>query len=393
MEHEPKRVTFTLKNLLAVVLIASLLLALLAPAIQAAREASRRNECAARVKTIGLGLQMHHDAFKRFPALSNQGDPAGSADVWHTAPGAVFSPNTRTPNGYTQSPASAAGYSWLVMILPYLEQQDLFDDIEAASQSFRYEAFSAMGVSGKPFSSTSSAGSHFATTQLDALVCPSFHGSTISTASSGTARPAVTIAAYAKLFNGTTRPAVGVAITNYVALSATHLACMGPGPVGANLWEPANGTIVPGKGLNMKAVLDGTSRTLIVCETKEPTVNSWYDGTVGWTVGTNPSASSQPIVDNLTNSWVFPPDTNHACGLNFGPGSDGQPLFAPHGTTAAQREPVSWGPSGDHSGGVVMHLACDASVHAITSDIDPPLYLRLITRAGREPVAICDSKD
>ncbi len=51
---------------------------------------------------------------------------------------------------------------------------------------------------------------------------------------------------------------------------------------------------------------------------------------------------------------------------------------------------IAWGPSSDHSGGVVLHLACDGSVHAITTDVDPSLYVQLVTRAGREPVTLPD---
>ncbi|HEY1784439.1 MAG TPA: DUF1559 domain-containing protein [Pirellulales bacterium] len=392
MEAEPQRSTFTLKNLLAVMLVIAVLLGLAAPAIQAGREAARRNQCSSRTKIIAMGLLNHHDIFKRFPPLSGQGDPDGSADVWQTAPGSTFAANTPAPNGYAQSPASAAGYGWLVMILPYLEEHELFDALVAASDSFSYEAFSTTGARGLPFSVPGSANAHFATVQFEEFQCPSVHGDGISTASTGTARPPVTIAAYARLSNGSARLPSGVATTNYVALSATHLACMGlgPGDPAYKDVEPPNGVIVPGKGLSMKSVVDGTSKTLILCETNEPAVSSWYDGTVCWTVGANPSASKQPAV-NGNGWWSFPEGTTDACGLNFGPGAGGQPLFAPGGTTPAQLQPVSWGPSSYHIGGVVMHLACDGSSHAITSDIDPTLYLQLITRAGREPVVVCDT--
>ncbi len=163
--------------------------------------------------------------------------------------------------------------------------------------------------------------------------------------------------------------------------------------------EPPNGAIVPGYGKNPNhTITDGRSKTLIVCETKEPAVNSWYDGTVCWTVGANPSASHQPTrstaalglngIANESGRWVFPQGTTGAGGLNYGPGASKLTLFAPSGTTPAQTQPVSWGPSSDHPGGVVMHLACDGSVHALTEDIDPELYLSLITRAGGESTLI-----
>ncbi len=309
----------------------------------------------------------------------------------------AFSPDGPPPNGYAEAPAKAAGYSWIVRILPYLEEGVLHNLISAASDKFQYEAFSTTGSGGLPFAvSIEGTTRHFATVELDELMCPDYRGGPISRASSDTARPPVTIAPYSRLFNAAAKPHVGVAISNYFALSATHLACMALGPDDAPTAdaEPPNGVIVPGVGLEMNSVLDGTSKTLIVCETKEPAVNSWYDGTVCWTVGANPSASSQPTPvtapcgDPAPRFWVFPRGTANAGSLNYGPGANGKPLFAPKGTTPAQTQPVSWGPSSDHSGGVVIHLACDASVHAIAPDIDPDLYLQLITRAGCEPTVL-----
>ncbi|HEY1784440.1 MAG TPA: DUF1559 domain-containing protein, partial [Pirellulales bacterium] len=272
------------------------------------------------------------------------------------------------------------------MILPYMEETVLYNQVSAASNKLEYEAFSISGAKGAPFSVTlGGAMRHFATIQLDEVACPSYGGQPVSTASSGTAQPPVTIAAYAALFDGSASPPTGVAISNYVALSATHLACMafGPNDPPTAAAEPPNGVIVPGSGLNMKSILDGTSNTLIVCETKEPAVNSWYDGTVCWTVGANPNASSPPV-RNSSGYWSFPAGTTNAGSLNYGP--DKNTLFAPNGTTPAQTQPVSWGPSSDHT--VVVHLAADASVHAINPDIDPTLYIQLISRADREPATI-----
>ena len=60
------------------------------------------------------------------------------------------------------------------------------------------------------------------------------------------------------------------------------------------------------------------------------------------------------------------------------------PALAGYGATP---QVISWGPSSNHPGGVVNHLAADGAIHAITDDIDPTLYMHLVTRAGREPIA------
>ena len=56
-------------------------------------------------------------------------------------------------------------------------------------------------------------------------------------------------------------------MSNYVAMSATHISCMITSP--DDTAEMANGTIIPGNGLTFKSLIDGTSKTIVACETRE----------------------------------------------------------------------------------------------------------------------------
>lgn len=95
---------FTLVELLVVIAIIGLLIGLLLPAVQAAREAARRAECSNNLKQIGLAIQMYYDTNRRLPA----GWTAYTADG-------------RQPQVNGQP-----GWAWGAVILPYLEQMNLY---------------------------------------------------------------------------------------------------------------------------------------------------------------------------------------------------------------------------------------------------------------------------
>lgn len=108
---------FTLVELLVVIAIIGILVALLLPAIQAAREAARRSSCSNNLRNLGLAVLNHIDTSKHFPISEGWTDPQqDEANVV----AAVSGPNGR----------KLSGKGWILSILPQLEEQSLYDQIE-----------------------------------------------------------------------------------------------------------------------------------------------------------------------------------------------------------------------------------------------------------------------
>lgn len=111
---------FTLVELLVVIAIIGVLVALLLPAVQQAREAARRMQCSNNLRQMALAMHTHHDTFNTFPIGSNQFKPDG---------------NIETDRGWM---------GWSIAILPFIEQRNLFErydrnnnSLSAANQEVR----------------------------------------------------------------------------------------------------------------------------------------------------------------------------------------------------------------------------------------------------------------
>jgi len=111
----PQRRAFTLIELLVVIAIIAILIALLVPAVQKVREAAARSQCSNNMKQIGLALLGYHDNTKVLP-------PGAAADI---AP-------WKTP---TTAANADWGSSWMVFILPFIDQANVNDKWQFSGQS------------------------------------------------------------------------------------------------------------------------------------------------------------------------------------------------------------------------------------------------------------------
>jgi prepilin-type N-terminal cleavage/methylation domain-containing protein/prepilin-type processing-associated H-X9-DG protein len=268
---------FTLIELLVVIAIIAILIGLLLPAVQKVREAASRMSCSNNLKQLGIAVHSYHDANNRFPY---NGDDVRRAGCCYN-------------DGYTM-------WSWLARSLPYIEQDNRFNQMRITDPAV------TMG-----FSRTSG---YFGTPVIKTFRCPSDDTIDIRTDC-------------ANMPGGT---AVGV--TSYKGVSGNNW-CWGTytntGPTGdCNGLDNGNGIFWRSdylRPLRMTHITDGTSNTLMVGEDlgKMNIHNGWpYSNTA---VGTcsiplnNALVAGQPGFNN-PGDWpnVYSFRSRHTAGANFG---------------------------------------------------------------------------
>jgi len=435
MERKQPIAGFTLVELLVVIAIIGVLIALSLPAVQAAREAARRNSCSNNVKQICLALQMMEAGQKYYPLAS-------------TAPYNGGSPTTvgllNNQIGTTNTPGD--GYSWLVQLLPYVEQTALHERMDRAvvhgsASRFLAGPFSpaiTIIATGQPGADKPCAFQQ----QIEVFKCPSFPGGDESKSKvGGTLTPPVT---------GAKVPAA-MAVGNYVCLPSTHynqdgvgtgrdagggataslfgsvsgakpkrLAGNGALPFWQRINSADNLRFGKVKGLTHAGIRDGHSNTIFFAETREEIWNGWMSGICSFVVAVDPGpgagnrvskfAPGAPATGRATLRFAFV-DTVGQTSLNVGkevqrnggggvnttepPKGDGKSAWFyfkhwPQRATTPAPTGVNvdriFGPSSAHSGGVVLHGFGDGHAAAIQDAIDRNVYLWLVTRAGDETV-------
>ncbi len=329
---------FALRDLLAMICCLSMLGMLGCMWINDAHISSNRSGCLSNIRQLALSVANYESANERFPVVTDATAPL------HAVPPGTLADDT----------ANSSGYGWLVRMLPYIEETILMDELVDSSERFSVRPFDV--------SASREDGTHFSTVQLSAFRCPAIRGE-------ATVQPGV-----GSEYDAHQMVGGYPAITSYMAIVGTHVS---EGQV------VENGVIVSrcvnapetcdGRSVTLRDVGDGISNTLILCETTEPVYAAWIDGQATWVVGIEPGGVGKPDDAGHPTAQATTIDT-------FAYSASALPDAWPGRLTRDR------GPSSDHPGGAVMHAFADAHTKALSPDIDPTVYYRLITRNGGEPV-------
>ncbi|MBX3427542.1 MAG: DUF1559 domain-containing protein [Pirellulales bacterium] len=324
---------FTLVELLVVIAIIGVLVALLLPAIQAAREAARRTQCQNNLKQMALGCLNHHDTHKHFPT-------GGWGWFWAGDPDRGFGKDQ--PGG------------WVYNMLPYLEQG----------------ALHAQGKDGQPDVLTRDQREGSRRTlesPLDAITCPSRRpgGQTFPYKNSVGIYNALKPENCGRSDYAINAGSVWVETQNDNQFPQTYAAVAGFD----NRWMEAalqasgrdagaelNGISYQRSQIGIRQVSDGTSNTYLVGEKALTLTN--YD--TGDDPGDNETWCTGFNNDNYRKTAA---GSNYLAPLALTPIQD-----APEYPAAANGE-GSRGFGSSHSGGVNMAY-CDGSIHLISFDVD-----------------------
>ena len=376
----PDRRAFTLVELLVVIAIIGVLIALLLPAVQAARESARRTTCVNQVKQIGLAMQNHLSAKQVFPTGGNTKSP----DIADYVSGGTNNPGT--PNGPDKQ-----GLGWAYQILPYLEQGAVQNitkqsDLQTTLISL-YFCPSRRSPQRLSSDTTTTVLIDYASAQPSSYKCPT----TIAPGEKYNVRPFDVYSgshidandAFWCGNNGNIPPPDGV-YDGVIVRTPYRITGCDPTSAcsAATQTAPARGQYVPGnpKAVQPKQVTDGMSNTFMVSE-KYVRSDVYYGGVSptrvfsasddrGWTDGWDPDTvrftGYQPIGDSDPSCFTSDVNISRRCN------GDGPDVFF-------------FGSA--HTGGINAVFA-DVSVHFISFDVDVVVFNSLGTRNGEETVDI-----
>jgi prepilin-type N-terminal cleavage/methylation domain-containing protein len=324
-----KSAAFTLVELLVVIAIIGVLVALLLPAVQAAREAARRSDCQNRLRQVALACVSHHDAKGYFPSGSatDKEDPQPGANTSYTA------------------------FSFIPHILPYMEQQAVQNSMNMKQAWFRPVNYDTAFK-----------------TPLPGLACPSQNPVQLTFVTKpGSTDPPEEYAYLQPHYMGVMGAKDNCPYTATTFPETTYtLAPANAAPNCGNGGTADNGILYIGSRVKFKDIADGGSNTFLIGEA------SWDVGPQRpWMVGFSSNTQLAGHFTYVIKNIAYPLNTAYRVYPNP-PG--GQPY--PNNDT-------SFGSL--HPGGTFMAL-CDASVHFVREDVDLKGVLKAMASRGSEEI-------
>lgn len=339
---------FTLIELLVVIAIIAILVALLLPAVQQAREAARRSSCKNNLKQLGLAIHNYHEVSNQFP-LSPTNIYDGTQPNWN----------------------NASRGTYLVQMLPYVEQSAIFDALD-------FRAVGTPWVAGLPGptvnleAQTDPQGQLFRKKTIPVFLCPSDDFDFYLGHS--------TRANYAMSMGNQAMPSNANSFGAACTLYPGNL--FGTGPVGHGntyIGGQISGIISrAGWSANFRDVVDGTSNVILAGEIRngcgDHSVNGWFHFNAMWIATTAPI--NYPIA-------CYPGSP-----LPDGSTYDGAPQSsATTGCNNWRNWQTSQGFKSLHVGGA-QFVMCDGSVQFLSENIDYLTYQYLGDRKDGNPVNI-----
>ncbi len=382
-----RRRAFTLIELLVVIAIIAVLIALLLPAVQAAREAARRSQCVNNVKQLVLGLHNFESTNGTFPKGSNE-------------------PYLNGLDGTTGSDALGSdqtepfGPNWAVMILPYIEQQALYNTANVGSYPGWAGPYAVPNASTAPNAAMydmSWASSTLRSTRLAAFVCPSDSlnsaGAFFNTPSDATG----VNAAYSPKNQLTGELLTNWARGNYGAVQGAtdpdH--CIGGSdgsgsiahPIDPYPGMPKTGIFSLNYGARIAEVTDGLSNTAAIGELRVGLTSTDIRGT--WAIGLGMASlcgHAKPYNPTPNNKYGIP--LANGCGDGGDEIQAGPVIAMSHPNGAAEGMGFNCGSGmynsggqcrSQHPGGVNMGFA-DGSVKFIKNTVSQIVWYSILVR-------------
>ena len=323
------RAGFTLIELLVVIAIIGVLVALIMPAVQAARESANRAKCQNNLKQLGLAAQEYHDAFSSFPAgwycnaqVDNNGNPIAMGVTPNCSTTGVPTPYSDMWNG-------------LPGLFLKIEQVNLWNEINFNLPCTYPDNFTS------------------ARRTIEGFVCPSN-------------RPPGTVKYTAQTSAGTA-PTVTWGASDYRGNSAAdmNLNCNDKTPTNCVVYD--NGVMFQNSQVSMADITDGTSTTMLIGES---------------TLAVNPPAP--PGIYAGGGSW---PDARTCCMRTVWLRTLGKAIPGT-GIGATPAYPFC----GSKHPSMVNFARCDGSVGPITYQIKYQVLMKLMTRNGGETISSDEMK-